>query len=296
MGEYRKRILVIGSEGNIGKVLVSYLKGKGHDVYCADQTQGCRNNYFVANICNYGDLDCVFYKSKPEIVFNLAAMVSRVTCEASPCITIDTNLSGMNNVMQLCKRRNAKFIYFSTSEVYGNIGGILSEDRECSPNNRYGLTKYLGEQLVKYEVNNGLSALIVRPFMFYDENETHGEHRSAMIRFADSLKARQKIVVHKGSSRSWMHMTDAVVILERLMHLDSFDIINVGNSELIETEEIARKMCAKLNLRYEDYVIENDLPDKMTLEKIPSVQKQFNYTGIMPAIDINKGICLVLGI
>ena len=55
-------------------------------------------------------------------------------------------------------------------------------------NNFYGLSKLLGEQIIDYEVKNfGLKAVILRPFMIYDEDEVIGEHRSAMIRFAFNL-------------------------------------------------------------------------------------------------------------
>lgn len=66
------------------------------------------------------------------------------------------------------------------------------------PNNRYGLSKLLGEQLVGYEVRtNGLRAVSLRPFMGYDEDEEFGAHRSAMIRFAYGLATGQPIEVHR---------------------------------------------------------------------------------------------------
>jgi nucleoside-diphosphate-sugar epimerase len=69
------------------------------------------------------------------------------------------------------------------------------------PNNRYGLTKLLGEQLVDYEVaQHGLRAVTLRPFMIYDENEDFGDHRSAMIRFAHDLARGRPIQVHRGSA------------------------------------------------------------------------------------------------
>ena len=74
-------------------------------------------------------------------------MVSRITCEKSAVETISSNLLGLTNIIEVCKLYNSKLIYFSTSEIYGNIGGLLSEDRaDINPNNRYGLTKLLGEK------------------------------------------------------------------------------------------------------------------------------------------------------
>lgn len=285
------RVLVTGSEGNIGSKLVPYLKSCGHEVYCCDQVQDFKDNYSVINILSVGDLFKVFNKFKPEVVYHLAAMVSRVTCEDSPYLTVDTNLSGLNNIIQLCKSFEAKLIYFSTSEVYGNISGYLSENRECEPNNLYGLTKYLGEKLVEYELKD---AVIVRPFMFYDEDETQGDHRSAMIRFCYHLCRKEKITVHKGSKRSWMHISDGVKVLERLVYTMGFQVVNIGSGELINTEDLASAICKKLGLEYKDYVIEEPLPDKMTLEKVPDIRKQIEITGITPEIDINTGIWLVL--
>lgn len=284
------KILVIGSEGNIGSKLVPYLKSCGHAVFCCDQNQGFRPGYSVVNILHSGDLASLFINFRPDVVYHLAAMVSRVTCENSPCLAVDTNLSGLNNVIQLCKTFNSKLIYFSTSEVYGNIGGVLSEDRECKPNNTYGLTKYLGENLVTYYLKD---TVIVRPFMFYDEDETRGDHRSAMIRFCYHLSRKEKITVHKGSKRSWMHISDGVRALEKLIHLKGFQLLNIGSDELINTETLAEKICNLYGLKYQDYVIELPLPKRMTLEKIPDIRKQIELTGIKPLIDINTGILLV---
>jgi len=285
------KILVIGSEGNIGSKLVPYLRECGHKVFKADIIQGVGNDYSVIDINNPGELYNL--KFKPEIVFNLAAMVSRVTCEDSPGLTIQTNLAGAYNVIQYCKKVGAKLISFSTSEVYGNIGGLLSEDRECEPNNIYGLSKLLGENLVKYEVSQGLKAVIVRPFMIYDEDETRGEHRSAMIRFAESLTNKKKIIVHDGAQRSWLHISDTVRILEKLIYTD-FCIVNIGHPEVVDIKWIAFRMCALLGLHDVDYIIEKDLPYKMTLTKTPDIEKQTKLTGIIPKVNIDEGINLVL--
>lgn len=287
------RIIVTGSEGNIGSRLIPYLRLQDHLVFRIDQIQKYEADYMVANINNVGDLFEAF-SFKPDICIHLAAMVSRVTCEQSPFLTVDTNLSGLNNIIQVCKAFNTKLIYFSTSEVYGNIGGYLSEDRQPKPNNRYGLTKYLGEKLVEYEVVNGLKAIIVRPFMFYDELETRGEHRSAMIRFAENLSLRHKITVHKGSLRSWLHMSDAVRFIEKIIHIDSFEIVNIGTSEIVLTEDLAKMMCDYFCLEYSKYVYELPLPDKMTLEKYPDIRKLISLTGIEPKVTFKEGVKRVL--
>jgi nucleoside-diphosphate-sugar epimerase len=289
------KILVTGSEGNIGKVLVPYLKSQGHEVFGIDYQQRFKDGFKTVDINDGADLINAFYDFNPEVVFHLAAMVSRVTCEASPATTVKTNLYGTENIIQLCKWIKAKLIFFSTSEVYGNIGGVLSEDRtDLQPNNFYGLSKLMGEQLVKYEVSNGLDAIIVRPFMFYHEDETIGDHRSAMIRFATNLVEGTTIQVHKGSIRSWMHLDDAVVVLEDLCYISGFQLLNIGSSDCFSMDYIASLMCESLKLKYEDYVEEISLPSKMTLTKVPSLERQFELTGYIGKVHIQDGVKRVL--
>lgn len=235
----------------------------------------------------------IFNSFKPEIVFHLAAMVSRVTCEISPYMTVDTNLSGLNNIIQLCLTHKSKLIYFSTSEVYGNIGGKLSETRECEPNNLYGLTKYLGEKLVEYYSKDGLKYVTVRPFMFYDENETKGEHRSAMIRFCVNLSQGIPITVHKGSKRSWMYIMDVLPILEKLMFVEN-ETVNIASSEMINTEVLAMIICNILGISYEGNVVETRLPPKMTLDKYPDTNKMETFTGIKATTPVKEGIMKIL--
>ncbi len=196
-----KRALVIGSEGNIGKPLAAHLRAQGWEVLCAGIKPGWRKDYLQVDINQPADLIPTL-RWKPDVIFALAAVVSRVTCEQASSLAVSTNLGGLNNVVLLAQAADAKLVYFSTSEVYGPTDGVMDEVLTTPrPNNRYGLTKLLGEQLVDYEVaQHGLRAVTLRPFMIYDENEDFGDHRSAMIRFAHDLARGRPIQVHRGSA------------------------------------------------------------------------------------------------
>src|SRR5918912_4338645 len=241
------RALVIGSEGNIGAPLVRQLREGGYDVLETDIRPGMRGNYLMADINHPVDLLPAFDWG-PEIVFILSAMVSRVTCEQASGLAIATNLAGVNNVLQLCKRVGATTVYFSTSEVYGPDVEVMEETlADPRPNNRYGLSKLLGEKVVEYEVRTyGLRAVTLRPFMIYDEHEELGEHRSAMIRFASNLAAGKPIDVHRGSARGWMHISDAVRAVEAAARVRAYTVINVGHPDVRPIEELAELVRAEL--------------------------------------------------
>jgi nucleoside-diphosphate-sugar epimerase len=115
-----------------------------------------------------------------------------------------------------------------------------------------------------------------------------------MIRFAEGLLNGEKITVHKTSKRSWMHMDDAVVALERLVYLDRHHVINLGHPNVVETEYIAKYMCGKLGIEFDKHVDLVGLPRRMTLVKIPDLTKQNQLLGFEPKISIEEGIERVL--
>ena len=287
------RALVVGSEGNIGAPLVRHLRADGWEVLEADIRPGMRADYVMADINNPVDLLPAFDWG-PDVVFLLSAMVSRVTCEQASALAIATNLAGVNNVLQLCKRTATRVVFFSTSEVYGPTDGVMREDDpHPRPNNRYGLSKLLGEQLVEYEVRTyGLRAVTLRPFMIYDEQEDLGDHRSAMIRFASNLALGQPIEVHRGSARGWLHIEDGVRAIEAAAELAEYAVVNIGHPDVRPTEELAELVRMELDASPELVRI-MDQPDRMTLVKRPSLDRQRELLGVEPRVGLEEGVARV---
>lgn len=286
------KILLTGSEGNIGGQLKKHLKQKGYRVFCSDLKQIFKDDYTVADITNTTEMVDVFKWFKPDVVFHLAAMVSRIVCERSPAMTIKTNVWGTYNIARLCKVYNAKLINFSTSEIYGNIGGLLSENRkDINPNNIYGLSKWLAEGLVNYETQNGLRAINVRPFMIYGEHEVPGENKSALVRFAASLKSGQPVTVHRGAMRSWLHVSDFVNILERLIYVTENTTVNICSDEYKSIEKLAFLMCEILSIDPNKHIKYRKLPSKMTLTKKPDSSRLKKLTNDYKYnIDLQTGL------
>lgn len=288
-----KKALVLGSEGNIGAPLVAQLRRDGYDVRESDIRSGWREGYWMADINHPIDLLAAFDWG-PDVVFLLSAMVSRVTCEQASGLAVSTNLAGVNNVLQLCKRAKARVVFFSTSEVYGPQCDPMREDEpNPEPNNRYGLSKLLGEKLVEYEVRQyGLRAVTLRPFMIYDEEEDLGDHRSAMIRFASNLAAGRKIEVHRGAARGWLHVSDAVRAIEAAARLDAYAVVNIGHPEIVGVAELAERIRAELGAPRE-LVVETEIAPRMTLVKRPTLERQKELLGVVPALSLADGVARV---
>jgi len=285
-----KRALVLGSEGNIGTPLVAHLRDSGYEVLESDLRPGWRPDYLMADINHPIDLLPAFDWG-PEVVFILSAMVSRVTCEQASGLAIATNLAGINNILQLCKRVGARAVFFSTSEVYGPDCEVMDEaTTRPQPNNRYGLSKLLGEQLVEYEARTySLRAVSLRPFMIYDEKEDWGDHRSAMIRFATNLVQGRPIEVHEGAARGWMHVSDAVRAVEAATRVDEYSVINVGHPEVVGVDALAQRIAAELGAS-PDLIRVKSLPGRMTLVKRPSLERQARILGVTPRVSFEEGV------
>jgi nucleoside-diphosphate-sugar epimerase len=287
------KALVLGSEGNIGKPLVKYLQSLGYGVLGVDIVPGHRGDYLMADISNPVDLLAAF-DYKPDVVFMLSAMVSRVTCEQASSLTASTNLLGLTNVLQLCKRVGAMIVFFSTSEVYGPNCDPMDEGlSDPQPNNFYGLSKLLGEKLVEYEVRqHGLRAITLRPFMMYDEEEDLGDHRSAMIRFATNLALRRPIDVHNGSARGWFHVSDAVRAIEAAGRVGEYAVINIGHPDIRPIADLAEMIRVRLAAPKE-LVTVKELPARMTLIKNPTLQRQREILGVIPKVSLEDGVDLL---
>ena len=287
------KALVLGSEGNVGVPLVSHLEKEGYEVLESDSRPGWRDGYLMADINHPIDLLTAF-DWNPDVVFILSAMVSRVTCEQAGSLAIATNLTGLNNVIQLCKRANVMTVFFSTSEVYGPDCDPMDEaEPNIQPNNRYGLSKLFGERLIEYEVRlHGLKAVTLRPFMIYDENEDMGDHRSAMIRFASNLALGRPIEVHRGSARGWLHVSDAVRAIEAAIRVREYAVINIGHSEVVPIDNLAEMICKELGAS-QDLVERREIPPRMTLVKRPMLERQRDLLGVVPTVSLADGVKLV---
>ncbi len=245
-------ILITGSEGVIGRRLVQWLVASYpyHDVFTCDRLPSDRTAHTITDITYPETLRRAFAASEPALVFHLAASVGRRASEAWASVALRTNVEGTQNVVDLCLEYDARLLYVSTSEVYGDR--FLPDDVWKEPvveemylwpseqQGIYGLSKYMGEQVVEIAVNrHGLDAVVARPFMCYSEDEPLSPYRSAIARMMRAIVRGEAIEVHEGAVRSWCYVDDMVEGLARLGLSDCQGVYNVGRHEPKDLAEAA---------------------------------------------------------
>jgi nucleoside-diphosphate-sugar epimerase len=293
------RILITGGAGFIGSNLEPELIKRGHDVFIMDRLRLTRNNYYRGDIYEYIRMKDIFKSVQPDIVYHFAGMISRKECEETPQMAIMLNQIGTLNVCNLSEEYGSRLIYSGSSEEYGtsfDTANITEHTHLGIPTSMYALTKRgAGEIIEYYERFKELDAVILRFFMLYGAGERPTEYRSAIARFVHYALTEQPLPVHKNTERGWCYITDAVDAIATMADkklIKTGEIFNIGSSNNISTEKLARlivKMCnskSKINLI--------DVEPTIIPIKHASYDKIKNLIGWEAKIPIHKGLQMVI--
>jgi nucleoside-diphosphate-sugar epimerase len=82
--------------------------------------------------------------------------------------------------------------------------------------------------------------------------------------------------------------------IARVVILDGFHVLNIGHPVVVDTEWLARLRAELLDINVEDYWVLTPLPERMTLEKFPNLDRQRELLDFTPEIDIKAGVRRVL--
>lgn len=128
-------------------------------------------DFIKQDLRDYHATSRIFNLIKPDIVIHLAAVSHANRSNKDPHNTFDHSLRTLENVLDNCKKKVSKFVYFSSSMVYGNFKEEeVDENYNCEPLGIYAALKYSGEKIVKaYGQVFDLNYTIIRPSALYGE-------------------------------------------------------------------------------------------------------------------------------
>lgn len=182
-------ILVTGGAGFIGHNVVRFLEELGHTCTIIDTFTNYNFiptdeiNYLtthrlgkisspVHNIDIRDDLTSIFNSSRPDVVIHMASFPRQKVVSTNPILASDVMSTGLVNLLETSTRwKVEKFVYISSSMVYGDFETDVTEDAICNPQGQYGIMKYMGEKLVQDHSRrySTFEHVIIRPSAVYGE-------------------------------------------------------------------------------------------------------------------------------
>ena len=150
------RILIIGSEGQLGSELSNFLKDKKdtNSIVLSDIKENSSSSlkYVQLDAMNYSELEKTVKDFKVSEIYHLAAILS-ARGEENPMLTWDLNMNSLFNVLELAKNKLVEKIFWPSSiSVFGNNTPKVETDQFSikEPTTVYGISKLAGERWCEY--------------------------------------------------------------------------------------------------------------------------------------------------
>jgi len=299
-----KTALIAGGAGFIGSHLTKYLLEKGLKVIVWDNliTGYLRNLEDIKNHKNfyYNELDiCVkediLIKEDIDYIFHLASPASPPKYFAHPHETIQVNTAGTGNLLQLARSKNARIIFASTSEIYGDP--LVSPQSESywgnvnpiGPRSIYDEAKRLGETLCSQYYREGVNVGIVRIFNTYGPLMDPFDGRVVSTFIRQALSGEKYSIQGSGEqTRSFCHVEDLVRGIELFSNLEIMGPINLGNPIEMTVLELAKFISETLSAetQFEFHPGLQDDPQ----HRRPDISTAKNLLNWEPSIGLEEGV------
>ncbi len=252
----KKNILVTGGLGAVGTYLVRELRGRGHNVFVADMRHHHDPLYARCDVGEFHQVERLWtgggwangYSPKGrkfDYVYHLAAEFGRWNGEDYFENVWRSNAVGVKNILRMQEREGFKAVYFSSSEVYGDFDGVMSEDVmdkfEIRQMNDYAISKWVNEMQVQNSAAQfGTKSVRVRLFNTYGPGEYYSPYRSVICLFSYRLLHNIPITVYSGYKRTSTYISDMARTLSNIA--DNFkpgEVYNIGGLDFHTIEEAA---------------------------------------------------------
>ncbi len=303
-------VLVAGGAGFIGSHLCDSLLQKNYKVICVDNliTSDKKNIEPFLNNQNFVFLEKDITKlldlsEKIDYIFHLASPASPNKKSPRsyinhPIETLLVNSLGTYNLLELAKKVSSKFLYASTSEVYGDPS--VSPQREdyfgnVNPNgirSVYDEGKRFGEAItMAYLRKFGLDIKIIRIFNTYGPMMQIDDGR-VVSNFINQAILNKPITIYGdgNQTRSFCYIDDMVQGLMLAMFSDKTkgEVINLGNPDERKISELATIIKDITDSRSE--ILFEDLPEDDPKIRKPDISKAEKLIGWSPKVGIEQGV------
>ncbi|HEY0087210.1 MAG TPA: NAD-dependent epimerase/dehydratase family protein [Candidatus Lokiarchaeia archaeon] len=292
------KIIITGGSGYIGTWLTKELIKMGHkirilDINSPSPTLINKVEYIKTDITNKSEV--LRGIKDGDIVYHLAAVVSKLRGLEDRETCIKTNINGTLYVLEACRKYDIKkLIYMGTSEVLGEPLFTPTDERHRrAPKTTYGITKCAGEDLCyEYFHAYGLNTVMPRLYMIYGIDDLRAiKYHNVIVKFVYNVLNDEPPMAFKDCIRTFLYITDCSEALSLFVNKGkSGEIYDICDRPeyAITMEDLANKvidLCGK-NLK----PILKDAPPTDTKVKIPSGYKAYAELGWSPKVKLEVGL------
>jgi UDP-glucose 4-epimerase len=259
------------------------------DHLIAQRSQGLDlTKYYCLDIVNKWTIESCFSIDKPEIVIHMASFPRQKVVNAHPGRGSRTMSEGLLNLLDHSNTYQVrKFIYISSSMVYGDFKDDVTEDAECRPQGQYGILKLAGEWLVKdYARRTNLAYTIIRPSAVYGPLDVEDRVISKFI--LNAMRGIPLRVNGAGETLDFTYVDDAAdgivaAALSDRTDNKTYNITKSHSHSLLDAANLAVKVAGQGEI-----IVGNrdlDFPSRGALN-IDAARRDFGFD---PKVDVAEG-------
>jgi len=301
-------VLVTGGLGLIGHNIVSKLTKLGHKVIVYDS---CTNygvipqseiDYLInerkkiignveiheMDIMQSSIFDWLLPSHNIDTIIHLASFPRQKVVNSDPVRGSAVMSTGLLLLLEKAvKHKVRRFVYASSSMVYGDFTNFVSEDAICRPQGQYGILKLAGEWLVRdYSRKYGLEHTILRPSAVYGPLDVEDRVISKFLLTA--MRGQTLKVNGRNETLDFTYVDDAAdgfvnATLSQKTINQTYNITKSHSKTLLAAAELAVRLVGKGSIEVREK--DADFPSRGALD-ITAARRDFNFD---PKIDIEEG-------
>ena len=302
------KFIVTGGAGFIGHNVVLQLKKLGHDCFVIDSITDYgfldKSELEYLNQSRLARMDTPVHhldirEQKPiedffrafhdcDAVIHLASFPRQKVVNQNPIVGSEVMSTALVNLLELTKAfKIPKFVYISSSMVYGDFKDDVTEEYNCCPQGQYGILKLAGEWLVKdYSRRGCFNHTIIRPSAVYGEYDV--EDRVVSKFMLAAMRGSTLNVNGAGETLDFTYVEDAArgivqATLSENTNNKTYNITKSHSTTLLQAAQLALKLAGGGRLVVKDK--DADFPSRGALN-IDAARRDFGFD---PIVDVEEG-------
>jgi len=297
--------LVTGGAGFLGSHLIDKLIERGEKVICIDNlSTGNINN--ISHLLEHDSFEFIEHdvinpiKVTCDRIWHLACPASPIQYQKDPIKTTKTSFLGTYNMLGIALANRARFLFASTSEVYGDpevspqCEGYKGSVNTIGTRSCYDEGKRVAESLCfDYLRTHNLEIRIARIFNTYGPRMSKNDGRVISNFICQSLMNESLTVFGEGNqTRSFCYVDDLIEGFLKIMESNSTGPINLGNPNEFTINELAKMIKNKINNKLE--ITYKELPEDDPKQRNPDISKAKKELNWEPKHNLDKGLDLTI--